>query len=37
MNEKTCADEGKVHLVIYINGNEKLKSGTGSKDKPYTI
>jgi len=37
MNEKTCADEGKVYIVIYINGNEKLKSGNGSKDKPYTI
>lgn len=30
-------EEKNMHLVIYINSNEAIKSGDGSKDKPYTV
>ena len=30
-------DDEPIYLVIYVNSNEKLKSGDGSKDSPYTF
>jgi len=37
LSERICTEERHIHLVIYVNGNEKLKSGDGSKNKPYII
>ena len=35
--EKICNNDQHIHAVIYVNADEIIKSGDGSKSSPYAI